>query len=224
MFERATHVVLQEIVATYLLSGWDGNKRHIVKVVGQTGLEVEKAALTKIEALHVYSVQSISLKSVVSLCEVDLGQNRESLGSEIGAQYSLLGRIVLCNPPKRGKVDAPPRSLPKPTSSNKPQSMVKDTSVARQKNDGSQDLLTRKRRLVTSDSDEEDGAEAKGPASEEKKFKTFINDKGEEVTEMAEAKGSNLQVKKETKAQTSKPKTATKIKQKGIAAFFTKKT
>jgi len=203
------------------LSGWDGNHQHVVKVVGQAGLEVEKAALTKIESLHVYSVQSMSLKSVASLSDVDLGQNREFLGSEIGAQYSLLGRIVLRNPPMRGTVDAPPRLLPKP--SDTLQAMAKNKTTSNKKNDKELASLNRKRRLVTSDSDEEDVADANAPASEEQKFRTFINDKGEEVTEMIETKESDAQKNKKTNAQNNKPKPAAKIKQKGIAAFFTKK-
>lgn len=202
------------------MSGWDGNHQHVVKVVGQAGLEVEKAALTKIESLHVYSVQSMSLKSVASLSDVDLGQNREFLGAGVGSQHSLLGRIVLCNPPMRGKVDAPPRLLPKP--SDTLQAMAKDKTTNK-KNDKEVESLNRKRRLVTSDSDEEDVADANAPASEEQKFRTFINDKGEEVTEMIETKESDAQKNKKTNAQNNKPKPAAKIKQKGIAAFFTKK-
>lgn len=186
------------MLVTYLLSGYDADKQHVVKVVEQSRLEEEKGKMSKIEALHVYSVQPKGIRAMENMHEVDLGQSREGLGSGVGCQYAALGRVVREQIPERTPLDAVPIRRAKPEEPTKPQEA--------------------KKRTFTIDSDDEDGQKQEP----EKKFRTYINDNGEEVTEMEEQPKPAMKKEEEPKKTTSV--SIKKVsKQKGIASFFTKK-
>lgn len=192
------------MLVTYLLSGYDTEKRHVVKVVEESKVEEEKGHMSKIEALHVYSVQAKGMKSTENMHEVDLGQSREELGSSLGPKFAALGRVVRQQEPERKQLDVAPIRRAKAEETMKP----RQNEV--------------KKRTFTIDSDDEDHGGGR-TAEPEKKFKTYINDNGEEVTEVEERpKPADIKPKEQPAKMTSvAPKKVSK--QKGIASFFSKK-
>lgn len=196
------------MLTTYLLSGYDADERHVVKVVEHSKLEEEKRKMSKIEGLHVYSVQPKSLRSIGNLHEIDLGQSRDSLGSGVAAEYAALGRVERQEILKRKPMGGAPTRPVKTT-------MKEDKPVEK----------TKRSFMIESDDEE-----VKAPGSvPPKKFKTYINENGEEVTEMsvpsATVPAQEPTAIKEEQNKKPLPSTVPKkvSKQKGIASFFAKK-
>ena len=205
-------VRVQKVDATYLLSGWSKGEpaKHVVKVVRGSCLEKEKDGLSRIDALHVYSVQTKAYRGGNALYEADMGP----VEGEVGRP---LGRVVMVVAPVRTKSEAPVVAKRAEAPSQTQKKSLPTTSKAAQG----------KRKVQTIESDDEDDA-APPPEVTAKKYKTYINDKGEEVTEVenvketlkvAEKKGTEG---KPAESKGSKP-SGKAIKQKGIASFFSKK-
>eukprot|EP00889_Picochlorum_renovo_P003854 jgi/Picre1/30884/NNA_006243.t1 len=201
-----------DVEATYLLSGWTkGEKgKHVVKVVRGACLENEKESLSRIDALHVYSVQPKAYRGGHSLYEADMGPVEAVAGRP-------LGRVVMVVAPVRTKSGAD-SALPVPAKrapSETKQEPVSTTGKAQQG----------KRKMQTIESDDEDGTGA--PESTAKKYKTYINDKGEEVTEVENVKETSKAAEKKPTARSAENKgsksSGKATKQKGIASFFSKK-
>jgi len=95
--------VLQNIQATFLLSGWTKGgeaAQHVVRVVDAQALEAAKAQLEVITALHVYSVQPALAKDSSDLYNADYAQTealfRKLLASsEAGADDNPLAANLL---------------------------------------------------------------------------------------------------------------------------------
>lgn len=192
----------------------------MVKVVEESKLEEEKGKMNKIESLHVYSVQPKGVRCTENIHEVDLGQNREALGSNVGAQYAGLGRIERQQMPERKALDAGPIRA---SLASKPVAKISNIELHTEAKQNTKVTKAKRSFMIDSDDDENEG---KGPGSvPDKKFKTYINDNGEEVTEMEAPQEKKPDVKKElpkNKNGSNAPKKATK--QTGIASFFSKKS
>lgn len=175
-------------------------------------MENEKASLGRIDALHVYSVQPKAYRGGYSLYEVDMGPMETEAGRP-------LGRVVMVVAPVRTKSGAG-NALPVPAkrasaaTKNEPMSTTSKTQHG-------------KRKTQTIESDDEDGTGP--PESTAKKYKTYINEKGEEVTEVENVKETSTSKAAEKKhtvrsAENKGGKSSGKAtKQKGIASFFSKK-
>ena len=233
--------------ASFLLSGLskDG-KARIVKVVDAAKLDESKASFSRIDSLHVYSLGPKGVQTPENLVEVDLAQNREALGTMMNADYASLGRVSLANAPKRHGTGAgqrmpdksPPKSQTLKVGGSKPATDIRKSMGVEGGREKPEEETEHKRKASTStgpkpevkkkraqmiDSDSDDGdLGVDGTA----KVTTYINDKGEEVTEIkpvaVKAKGCPAANRQEAgkgalRAAVNEKKGG---KQKGIMGFF----
>lgn len=199
---------LQNVDATYFLSGWTSEAipQHVVKVVDQESLEKEKASLSKVNSLHIYSIQPRRMATTESLYENDL---RQSMMQDLPEKLVSLGRVRLEECQSRGQEvkPTPTRMCQKHRKADSP---VRASASSVRKEKEIQDINSRhadslpdnkvvekvgnlkdssqvtkggnvnKRKMQVIDSDDDNVADTS--INDDKKFRTYINDNGEEVT------------------------------------------
>eukprot|EP00890_Picochlorum_soloecismus_P006455 jgi/Picsp_1/6810/NSC_04149-R1_zgc:136471 protein len=244
--------------ATYFLSGWTSGAtpQHVVKVVDQESLENEKASLAKVDSLHIYSIQPRRMATTESLYENDLSQSKIQ---DLPDKLVTLGRVRLegCQSMHQGGKPTPTKmresyrkedSAAIACTTNGLEDKVKETKMkdARSSHTGtlpvkvvekagnhknsSQVTKTgnvNKRKMQVIDSDDEGVADMS--VHGDKKFRTYINDNGEEVTEIMEKTNeASNQTTNTTRIQKPNPhaqkKPSKPKEQKTIASFFSKKS
>jgi hypothetical protein len=226
--------------ATYLMSGIpkapkhadQSTRSHVVKIVPAIDLPASKASFAEIDSLHVYSLSPKGVMTPENLVEVDLALNREALGTTLS--YQSLGRVAPSSAPERRAPGAGRRpsvasaKLQKTQSSQDAgQTTSPSMNLAEQKRKGSTSAAAKpeakKKRGQVIDSDEDEPG-----AGQAVRVTTYINDKGEEVTEIEQEKAAIVQKadkvqKVDNKSEKKGPGAKNPVVgkgQKGIMGFF----
>jgi hypothetical protein len=219
-----------------LLSGIvrDGDgKTRVVRIVDGANLDESTAAFERLDSLHVYSLSPRGVMTPENLVEVDLGQNRDALGTSLNSDYAALGRVCLATPPERQAAGGSRRNggVPPPSGPKKDPNLHEDAcpkrTVGETRVKAPTEPQIKKKRKTTIESDSEE-EEARHPP----KVTTYINDKGEEVTEIEAApeplgkrsadnpEAPKAQALPSAEKKGSDGKKPVPGKQKGIMGFF----
>ena len=158
----------------------------MVRIVDSDKLDSEKVNFQKISSQHVYSVQPKQIGATRNLHEIDFRQSCDLVSSGQVLQLGELNRVNLTLPavvgraPDREKAHAPsPKAQVKEEPESKPSSNTVFNSN-KQKSPKSAEGKKRNVQMIEDSDDDDPGQKQASP--QEKKFKTYINDSGEEVT------------------------------------------
>lgn len=200
---------MQSSDATYFLSGFlhGTEAKHVIKVVDSNCLEHEKLGFENLTSMHVYSVQPRSLATLENLYDTDMIDCRENnarggLSRVVAAQSDAeaprkvatsgstahhpihkspcakkLPVVTKHSPPKEGKEVA--------KKSQGPSGQKRKQQVIDSDDDSIDDMGEKTTAEAPEQVPDEGGETSHPPVASEKRYKTFINDNGEEVTGMS---------------------------------------